>query len=79
MIGGGLGGGGGRGRIESCLEANDGPGEKAEMYKKCQHYYLPHLICLRIKVVPISVSLCQTILQCQLYLFERAGEPKSQL
>ena len=29
---------GGRGKIEPCLKANDRPGEKAEMYKKCQHY-----------------------------------------
>ena len=27
-----------RGKIEPCLKANDRPGEKAEMYKKCQHY-----------------------------------------
>ena len=33
----GVGGGGG-GKIEPCLKANDRPGEKAEMYKKCQHY-----------------------------------------
>ena len=30
--------GGGRGKIEPCLKANDQPGDKSEMYKKRQHY-----------------------------------------
>ena len=37
-MGGGGGGGWGRGKIEPRLKANDPPGEKAEMYKKCLHY-----------------------------------------